>query len=121
MNAADILASTYNDRCDVYGYGKTVVNGVTKFKDVLKYTALECALSKESLAKVSGSNVAEIKASQKVFFRPDADIQEGDKLRITQQGSSSPRDYKAGEVFRYSGSHLEVQVTRDDIARRDNV
>jgi hypothetical protein len=83
---------------------------------VLKYSGVKCALSKGSLAKISGKNVAEITASPKVFFGPEIDVLEGDKLLITQEGASITRSYKAGENFLYTGSHLEVQVSRSDPA-----
>ncbi len=116
MNIADELAKTYNDSCDIYRFENTKVNGITKNQRVLKYSGVSCALSKDSLSKVVKKDVAEINTAQTIFTRPEIDIQEGDVLLITQNGSVTPREYTAGEKFLYSGSHQEVKVSRSDKA-----
>lgn len=116
MSIADALAQTYKDTCDIYRYESVVVNGITRSSEVLKYSSVKCGLSKGALARISGENVAHISANPKVFFRPETDVLEGDKLIITQAGFSYAREYKAGECFLYTGSHLEVQVSRSDPA-----
>lgn len=114
MNEAMLLAETYQDKCDIYRYEKTEVQGITRQADVLKYNGISCALSRGSLAKPTGQNTTEISTSSKVFFMPDIDVQEGDKLLITQQGAKTAKEYRAGEVFSYYGSHIEVMVKRDE-------
>lgn len=116
MNNADILAQTYLDTCDIYKYEKTEVNGITRFAEVLKYSGIKCALSRKSLAKAAENNTTEISSNSIVFFMPDVDVQEGDKLVITQQGAIKSKEYKAGETFSYYDSHIEVMVTRSDKA-----
>lgn len=114
MIHADVLAQTYFDTCSIYRYEQTVTGGITRQAEVLKYSNVKCALSQGSLVKATGDNAAEISASSKVFFTPDTDVKEGDKLMITQQGASYAKEYKAGEVFSYYGSHIEVRVSRSD-------
>jgi len=116
MSDAGILAQTYLDTCDIYRYEEAEVQGITKFTDVLKHSGVKCALSRKSLAKATENNATEISSSSKVFFMPDVDVQEGDKLVITQQGAIKSKEYKAGETFPYYGSHIEVMVTRNDKA-----
>ena len=116
MNHAQVLAQTYFDTCDIYRFEETDHQGITRHAEVLKYSGVKCALSQGPLVKATGDNAAEISASSKVFFTPDTDIKEGDKLVITQQGAQYPKEYKAGEVFYYHGSHIEVRVSRSDKA-----
>lgn len=116
MNNADILSQTYFDTCDIYRYEETVTQGITRNAEVLKYSGVKCALSQGALGKASGSPATEISASSKVFFTPDIDVKEGDKLMITQQGASYAKEYKAGEVFSYYGSHTEARVSRSNKA-----
>ena len=114
MNFSDVLMQTYFDTCEIYRYEETVQNNITRQKEVLKYSGVRCALSQGSLVKASGGNVTEISSSSKVFFPPDTDIKEGDRLLVTQQGSNVAREYKAGECFIYAGSHIEVRVSRSE-------
>lgn len=116
MNIADALEQTYRDTCDIYRHEPITEKGITRNSEILKYSNVKCALSQRSLSPVSGENVAVISANPKVFFRPETDVVEGDKLVITQEGASFARSYKAGESFLYFGSHLEVQVSRSDPA-----
>lgn len=114
MSYTEILAQTYLDSCNIFRHEKVDVQGITHFVEILKYSGIRCALSRGSLAKATGTNATEISTSSKIFFKPDTDIQEGDKLIITQQGASYSKVYKVGEVFPYYGSHIEVMVTRSD-------
>lgn len=116
MNIADALAKTYNDSCDIYRFENAKVNGITKNKRVLLYSGISCALSKDSLSKIVKKDVAEINTAQTLFTQPEIDILEGDILIITQHGSATPREYTAGEIFLYSGSHQEIKVSRNDKA-----
>lgn len=114
MSIADELAKTYNDSCDIYRFENTKINGITKSQRVMKYSGISCALSKDSLSKIVIKDAAEINSGQTLFTRPETEILEGDILLITQSGTTTPREYKTGEIFTYSGSHKEIKVSRND-------
>lgn len=114
MNAAFLLSQTYNDLCDIYRYESTVVQGVTRYTDILKGEGIKCAISQGTLGAAVTKSVTEISSNFKVFMLPNTDIKEGDKLVIRQKGSNISKEYKVGEIFIYDGSHLEAKVSRSD-------
>lgn len=113
MRIANILERTYFDTCDIYRTEDVKVGNITRQQRIKKYVNLKCSFSQGS-TKTTGDNVAITSSNHKLFTRPDVDIQKGDEIYITQQGNGVIKSYVANESFVYQGSHLEVELKRDD-------
>lgn len=86
----------YDDRADVY---RVALSG-NVVEQKRAYTALPCHLSLDSKPVLQqGEQVATAPAEFTVYFPPDADICEGDRLTITHSGGVS--EYDVGTVHAY--------------------
>lgn len=112
MTDAEILEMTYFDlaTCIRKVKVKDKNDGVSKFEDVIVFENMKCALSKkeQAMTLLSGE-VGSIVSTHKLFINPNADIQLGDNLEITN-GMGSKNIYLASEPFFYQ-SHKEIPVT----------
>ena len=92
------LQQLYDDRADVYRVALT--GNVVEQRRV--YPALPCHLSLDSKPVLQqGEQVATAPAEFTVYFPPDADICEGDRLTITHMpiASTASADAKGGGLY----------------------
>lgn len=113
IKTSHILASTYFDRCTVYGMENVKVGSITKQQRVKKYEGIPCHLSQD-ITKVSGESIAKTSYKHKLFVLPDVNIKSGDEIYVVQQGVYTPVAYIASQPFRYHNSHVEVELSRSD-------
>lgn len=95
MTEADILATTYDDKCMIYRPLKdTLPSGESAFKGGIEGRKvydeeIDCALSSQSGGKVNQSNTtAKAPTEYCLFTRPEIDIQPKDYLVITHLGKT---------------------------------
>lgn len=95
MSEADILASTYEDKCTIYRPFKDVLpSGESVFKKDLSgkkiyETPIECALSSQSGGKINQTKTtAKTPTDYCLFTRPEIDIQPNDYLVIEHLGKT---------------------------------
>lgn len=100
--------------CDIYRMEPQVINGITKYREVLKYAGMPCHLSQGKLPVVSEGEVPKIQTYDKVFFDIGVDILPGDKLHIYGP-EGRVQKYTAGKPFYYS-RHIEVAITGSEKA-----
>lgn len=107
------LQRMWKDRMDVYRYEEYEEDGITKNGDVLKYEDIKCHYSKGSLTD-AGDGVPTLINSYVLFCSLDTDLQEGDRVVVTQRNGRQI-SLSVGEGFPYS-DHQEFSVKRDDTA-----
>ena len=109
MTDAEILESTYFDRCNIKRKGKrkNPNTGVTETVDIVIAENVKCALSKSDNQVMSGQGVGNLSFNHKLFLNPNVDIKEGDTVEVNRMGKISI--YLASKPFYYS-SHIEVIV-----------
>jgi len=105
------LSRLWKDRMDIYRYVEIEVNGFTRSKEKLLYQDVKCKYSKGSLND-AGEGVPELKNNYILFCGLDTDLQEGDKIIVTQRNGRNVT-LKVGEGFPYS-NHQEFYVTRNE-------
>ena len=110
MTDAEILESTYFDRCNIKRKEKikNPNTGVTETVDVIIAEDIKCALSKSYNQVISGEGVGNLSFNHKLFLNPSIDIKEGDTVEVTVMGKISI--YLASKPFFYS-SHSETLLS----------
>ena len=109
MTDAEILESTYFDRCTIKRKEKrkNPNTGVTETVDIVIAENVKCALSKSDNQVMSGEGVGNLSFNHKLFLNPNVDIKEGDTVEVNRMGKISI--YLASKPFYYP-SHIEVIV-----------
>ena len=109
MTDAEILESTYFDRCNIKRKEKrkNPNTGVTETVDIVIAENVKCALSKSDNQVMSGEGVGNLSFNHKLFLNPNVDIKEGDTVEVNRMGKISI--YLASKPFYYP-SHIEVLV-----------
>ena len=107
------LERLWKDRMDIYRWVEYVEGGITKSKEELVHENVKCQYSKGSLADTGSDGVPIIVNSYTLFCSLDTDIQEGDKVIVTQRNGRQVT-LSVGEGFPYS-SHQEFSVKRSDM------
>ena len=109
MTDAEILESTYFDRCNIKRKEKrkNPNTGVTETVDMVIAENVKCALSKSDNQVMSGEGVGNLSFNHKLFLNPNVDIKEGDIVEVNRMGKISI--YLASKPFCYP-SHIEVIV-----------
>ena len=109
MTDAEILESTYFDRCNIKRKEKrkNPNTGVTETVNVVIAENVKCALSKSDNQVMSGEGVGNLSFNHKLFLNPSIDIKEGDTVEVNIMGKISI--YLASKPFCYP-SHIEVIV-----------
>ena len=109
MTDAEILESTYFDRCNIKRKEKikNPNTGVTETVDMVIAENVKCALSKSDNQVMSGEGVGNLSFNHKLFLNPSIDIKEGDTVEVDRMGKISI--YLASKPFCYP-SHIEVIV-----------
>lgn len=110
MTDAELLESTYFDRCNIKRKEKikNPNTGVTETVDVIIAEDIKCALSKSDNQVMSGEGVGNLSFNHKLFLNPSIDIKEGDTVEVTVMGKISI--YLASKPFFYS-SHSETLLS----------
>lgn len=107
--ARQALEKLYRDTADVQR--NTTSGNVLGFQTV--HTGLSCHLSLDSKPViVQGQQVATAPSQYTAYFAPGADVQEGDRLKITHMGQESW--YDVGTVHPYD-LNLVCRCTRRGI------
>ena len=109
MTDAELLESTYFDRCNIKRKEKrkNPNTGVTETVDIVIAENVKCALSKSDNQVMSGEGVGNLSFYHKLFLNPSIDIKEGDTVEFDRMGKISI--YLASKPFCYP-SHIEVIV-----------
>lgn len=108
------LQRLWKDEMDVYGWEGYVENDVDKSREILKHSDVKCHYSKGSLTDTGDDGVPTLVNTYSLFCALETDLQEGDKVIVTQRNGRQVT-LKVGEGFPYS-SHQEFKVKRDDTA-----
>ena len=110
MTDAELLESTYFDRCNIKRKEKikNPNTGVTETVDVIIAEDIKCALSKSDNQVMSGEGVGNLSFNHKLFLNPSIEIKEGDTVEVTVMGKISI--YLASKPFFYS-SHSETLLS----------
>ena len=108
------LERLWKDVMSIYRYDEYEEDGVTKSGDVLKYSDIKCHYSKGSLTDTGTEGVPTIVNSYLLFCALETDLQEGDKVIVTQRNGRQ-LTLSVGEGFPYS-NHQEFKVKRDGTA-----
>jgi len=108
------LERLWKDRMDIYRYEEYEENRVTKSREALKYTGVKCHYSKGSLTDTGDEGVPTLVNSYTIFCSLDTDLQEGDRVVVTQRNGRQV-SLMVGEGFPYS-THQEFSVKRSDTA-----
>lgn len=104
------LEKLWNDKMDIYRFTSVVVNGITKKQEKLIHSNIKCKYSKSSLTDTE-SGAPTIKNKYTIICGIDVDLQEGDKIEITQVSGRKIK-LSVGEGFPYT-KHQEFLVTRE--------
>ena len=105
------LQRLWKDRMDIYRYEEYEENGVDKVREVLKHSDIRCHYSKGSLTDTGTDGVPTIVNSYSLFCALETDLQEGDKVIVTQRNNRQVT-LAVGEGFPYT-DHQEFKVKRD--------
>jgi hypothetical protein len=108
------LQRLWKDKMDIYRHEEYEENGATKSREVRKYSNVKCHYSKGSLTDTGEEGIPTLVNSYTLFCSLDTDLQEGDKVIVTQRNGRQVT-LKVGEGFPYS-EHQEFSVKRDDTA-----
>ncbi len=114
MNEAEILGSTYTDRCTVSRHYKGVTeHGETVFNgNINVYEDIKCTLSYGSVGRLNKSNsVAKATKECKLFVYPDVEILPNDIILITRFGKVT--EFVAGEC-EYHISHNNITLSKNE-------
>lgn len=103
----------WKDRMDIYRWAEVKVDGITKNRQELVHSNIRCQYSKGSLAD-AGEGVPTLVNSNKLFCNLETDLQEGDRVVVTQRNGKKVT-LSVGEGFPYT-RHMEFSVKRDDTA-----
>ena len=106
-----VLSRLWKDKMDIYRYVEIEVNGFTRSEEQLLYEDVKCKYSKGSLTDTE-EGIPNLKNDYTLFCGLDTDLQEGDKVIVTQRNGKKII-LKVGEGFPYS-NHQEFNVKRDD-------
>lgn len=108
------LQRLWKDTMDIYRYEEYEENGATKSREILKYIGVKCHYSKGSLTDTGDEGVPTLVNSYTLFCGLDTDLQEGDRVVVTQRNGRQV-SLMVGEGFPYS-THQEFSVKRSDTA-----
>lgn len=108
------LQRLWKDRMDIYRWEEKTEGGFTGSEEVLKDTNIRCHYSKGSLTDTGEDGVPTLINSYTLFCGLDTDIQEGDKIIVTQRNGRQVK-LDVGEGFPYS-NHQEFSLKRNDTA-----
>jgi len=108
------LQRLWKDTMDIYRWVEVTEGGFTKSEEVLMYEGVKCHYSKGSLTDTGEDGVPSLINSYTLFCALDTDIQEGDRVVVTQQNGRQVT-LDVGEGFPYS-DHQEFSVKRNDTA-----
>lgn len=107
------LERLWKDRMTVFRWVEYEENGITKHREEEIETDIKCKYSKGSLSD-TGEGVPTLTNSYTLFCGLDIDIQEGDKIIVTQRNGKRI-ELTVGEGFPYS-KHQELSVKRTETA-----
>lgn len=110
MNPFEAL---WRDRMNIYRFIDKVIGGITKNEEKLIDSNIKCQYSKGSLND-SGEGVPTLINSYKLFCSLETDLQEGDRVVVTQRNGKQVT-LSVGEGFPYT-RHMEFSVKRTDTA-----
>ena len=110
MTDAEILESTYFDRCNIKRKEKikNPNTGVTETVEKIIAENVKCALSKKDVPVMTSDGVGKLAFSHLLFLNPNVDIKEGDTVEVNRMGKISI--YLASKPFFYS-SHSETLLS----------
>ena len=108
------LQRLWKDRMDIYRWEEKTVGNFTKNEEVLVHSSVKCHYSKGSLSDIGEDGVPSLVNSYTLFCGLDADLQEGDRVVVTQRNGRKVT-LDVGEGFPYS-DHQEFSVKRNDKA-----
>ena len=106
-----VLQRLWKDRMDIYRYEEYEEDGFTKMRKEKIYENVKCHYSKGRLVDI-GEEVPTLVNSHTLFCGSDVDLQEGDRVVVTQRNGKQI-SLSVGEGFSYS-THQEFSVKRDD-------
>lgn len=107
------LERLWKDRMTIFRWVDYDEGGFTKQREEEVAADVKCKYSKRSLND-TGEGVPDLVNSYTVFCGLDADIQEGDKIIVTQRNGKHI-ELSVGEGFPYS-NHQEFSVKRTETA-----
>lgn len=108
------LERLWKDKMDIYRWVEYVEGGITKNKEELVRENVKCQYSKGSLVNTGEDGVPTIVNSYTLFCSLETDLQEGDKVIVTQRNGRQVT-LSVGEGFPYS-NHMEFSVKRSGTA-----
>ena len=110
MTDAELLESTYFDRCNIKRKEKikNPNTGVTETIEIIIAENIKCALSKSDNQVMSGEGVGNLSFYHKLFLNPSIDIKEGDTVEVNRMGKISI--YLASKPFYYK-THSETLLS----------
>ena len=110
MTDAEILESTYFDRCNIKRKEKikNPNTGVTETVEKIIAENVKCALSKKDVPVMTSDGVGKLAFSHLLFLNPNVELQEGDTVEVSSMGKISI--YLASKPFYYS-SHSETLLS----------
>lgn len=109
------LYKLYGDICDIYRYSaqSSKDNPFIEWTESLIKASIPCGYSKGAQS-VNEGDVNQKVENPKLFLPPGTDIKEGDKILIYNDFYVEPIEFKAGNLFPYPGSHIEVELRGKD-------
>lgn len=108
------LERLWKDKMDIYRWVEKKVDGITKNTEELIQENVKCQYSKGSLADTGSEGVPTITNTYILFCSLETDLQEGDRVIITQKNNRRVT-LSVGEGFPYT-RHMEFSVKREDRA-----
>ena len=107
---ADVLATTYFDRCTIKRAVKVKEGAITREEMRAVYSAIPCALSSNS-GSANGKNdeYQPIEYEDLLYTRPEIEVRAGDRVEAVVGGDSCI--YEAGQGRRYA-SHRQTPLKR---------
>lgn len=108
------LERLWHDKMMIYRWVEREVGGFTKNEEIEIAVDVKCKYSKGSLNDTGTEGVPTLVNSYTLFCGLDVDIQEGDKIIITQRNGKQI-ELSVGEGFPYS-NHQEFSVKRIETA-----
>lgn len=108
------LQRLWKDRMDIYRWMEVTEGGFTRIEERLIHENVKCHYSKGSLTDTGEDGVPTLINSYTLFCGLDVDLQEGDRVVVTQRNGRQVT-LDVGEGFPYS-THQEFSVKRNDTA-----
>lgn len=108
------LQRLWKDRMDIYRWVEVAEGGFTRSEEELVHEGVKCHYSKDSLTDTGEDGVPSLINSYTLFCGLDTDLQEGDRVVVTQRNGRQVT-LDVGEGFPYS-NHQEFSVKRNDTA-----